>query len=62
MPRVKLPKEKKATCHLMITNDQHKWIFRQAISEQRPITHILEDMKNLYVNARQASTEIRSEA
>jgi hypothetical protein len=46
----------------MITNDQHKWIFRQAISEQRPITHILEDMKNLYVNARQASTEIRSEA
>ncbi len=62
MPRVKIAKEKRATCHLMVTNDQHKWIFRQAISEQRPITHILEDMKNLYVKAQQGSAETGSEA
>ena len=53
MPKLKIRPEKKATCHLMVTNQQHKDFFRIAIAEQRPITHIVEDMLALYRSAKE---------
>jgi len=53
MPKLKMSADKKATCHLMVTNQQHKDFFRIAIAEQRPITHIVEDMLALYRSAKE---------
>jgi hypothetical protein len=48
----RIPKKQQATSRILVTDAQQKDMFALALTEQRPITHIFQEMLDIYTEKR----------